>query len=302
MTIRCGYIAILGEPNVGKSTLINQLVGYKVSIVNHKVQTTRRRILGIYHHNDTQAIFVDTPGIFQSKKDMEKAMVKTAWNASFGADALLIVIPPFPNTIDQHIKLIEKAIKQVNGKVPVYVAINKIDVLIKKSEQPVLLDLATKLSSIKEIKEVFMISALQGQGVERVLDVLCKDLPEGPWLYDKDDVTDLPQKVWAAEITREKLITNLHEELPYQTIVETDSFETFENGDLKIYQTIYVAKDNQKSIVLGQKGSMIKRIGQQSRKELEYLTEKKVHLFLHVKVMEDWMSRQKLYGQLGIDS
>lgn len=297
---KCGFVSIVGRPNAGKSTLLNQILEYKISITTPKVQTTRRRILGIKCEGDTQFIFVDTPGIFQAKKNMEKAMVDTAWNAAFDSDLALLIIDAVDREFDQSLAILEHFHKTKPHQ-KVFIALNKVDEVLKKNLKHILLEKSKQLASYPNVTDVFMISATKGDGIKVMLDSISKVLPESPWLYPDDQLTDISQRLWAAEMTREQLILHLRQELPYETFVETEAYEEFDNGSLKISQIVYVAKANQKQIILGAKGAMLKRIGQKARFEMEKVLEHPVHLFLYVKVMEKWMEHKNLNKLIGTD-
>lgn len=291
---KCGFIAVIGSPNVGKSTLINALVGSKVTIVSHKVQTTRNRILGIALEGETQLILVDTPGIFEDpKRRLEKAMVKSAWDSLGDADGIMVLVDVnhknFTNT-DRILRHLQKHQKKV------VVVLNKID-LIQRDE---LLSIAQHFSR-PEIDQVFMISALKKDGIQDIKNYWAKHLPGGPWLFPEDQLSDLPERLLAAEITREELFHLLHEELPYSLWVETESWEEFKNGSVKIVQSIYVQRESQRSIVLGKGGRQIKAIGEAARKQLTHILERPVHLFLHVKVKAGWMDNPRLYASIGLN-
>ncbi|MBX9622148.1 MAG: GTPase Era [Alphaproteobacteria bacterium] len=291
---KCGFISVIGSPNVGKSTLINALVGSKVTIVSHKVQTTRNRILGISLEGETQLILVDTPGIFEDpKRRLEKAMVKSAWDSLGDADGVMLLVDVnhknFTNT-DRILSHLQKYQKKV------IVVLNKID-LIQREE---LLSIAQHFSR-PGIDQIFMISALKKDGIQDIKNYWAKNLPESPWLFPEDQLSDLPQRLLAAEITREELFHRLHEELPYSLWVETDSWEEFKNGSVKIVQSIYVQRESQRSIVLGKGGGQIKAIGEAARKQLTYILERPVHLLLHVKVKAGWMDNPRLYASIGLN-
>jgi GTP-binding protein Era len=288
---KCGFIAILGAPNAGKSTLVNSIVGGKVSIVSSKVQTTRQRILGIAIRNQTQLILLDTPGIFSPKRRLERAMVKAAWDAGQEADALVLMVDVC-DSLTKAFSILESAKDR-----SITLVLNKVDLIEKEK----LFNLIEKFQNFSNISRVFMISALTGDGVEDLVDHLCTLLPEGPWLYPDDHLTDLPQRIWAAEITREQLYHHLHQELPYETMVETENWEEFDNGSVKINQVIYVARDGQKGILLGKKGQKIKDISSSARQELMLHLDRPVHLFLHIKVIEDWMNKRSPYKQMGLE-
>lgn len=290
--MRCGFVAILGTPNAGKSTLINQLVGSKVTIVSSKVQTTRQRILGITIYGQSQLILVDTPGIFSPQKRLERAMVQAAWEASRDADSTVLLVDVSQKSLESTFAILEKL-----GARSVVLVLNKID----QVNHMALLEIAAQFQSFANITHTFMISALTGDGVPDLAAFLAKEVPEGPWLYPEDQMTDMPQKLWSAEITREQLFLQLHHELPYNTMVETEAWEEFENGTVKINQVIYVARDSQKAIVLGKRGHQIKAISSVAREEMSVLLNRTVHLFLYVKVMEDWTNKPAMYRLMGLD-
>lgn len=292
MTTRCGFIAVVGQPNVGKSTLINQIVGHKVSIVTHKAQTTRQRILGIAIHETTQMIFVDTPGIFEPKQRLERAMVQAAWTAGRDSERIWVVHDGTRRALTGVKKIIEALAPR-----PLTLIINKIDEIPK----PQLLEIAQAFSNIPHVEDIYFISAQTGEGVMELQKALAHQLPESPWLFPEDQLTDLPQRLWAAEITREQVLLNLHQEIPYEIYVETENWEEFDNGSVKIQQVVYVSRRNHKSILLGKKGGMIKELGTRARQELEKYLERKVHLFLHVKVAENWKNRPEAYRLMGLE-
>jgi len=291
---KCGFVAIMGAPNAGKSTLVNSLVGSKVSIVSHKVQTTRTRVLGIVMHDQSQIILIDTPGVFAPKKRLEKAMVKSAISSIADADVVAVIIDANLKNFTEAEQLLDQVL--AGGKTPVLI-LNKVDLIAKDK----LLTVAAQLHKDREIAETFMISALQHNGLEQLQAYLAKAVPEGPWLYPEDQLSDLPERMLAAEITREKIFLYLHDELPYAITVETEKWEEFKNGSVKITQTIYVQRDSQKSIVLGKNGNQVKLIGQKAREELEALLERQVHLFLHVKVKENWQETPGYYRLMGLE-
>ena len=291
---RCGVIAIIGEPNAGKSTLINQLVGGKVSIVTPKVQTTRFNIRGVMVEGASQLIFVDTPGIFDAAKNFEKAMVQAAWSGIGDADAVLMLIDAKLGLRD-NAKTIIEALKKNKNK-PVCLAINKVDTI----DKPALFELATACDNYKLFDRIFMISALKGDGVKDVTKYLGSLLPEGPFLYPEDHLSDIPMRLLAAEITREKLFLKLDQELPYSIFVETETWDETETS-ITIAQAITVQREGQKKIVLGEKGAMIKAIGTEARKELNRLTDKRVHLNLFVKVRSGWKDDSESYRLLGLE-
>lgn len=291
---KCGFIAVVGAPNVGKSTLINQLVGQKVTIVSPKVQTTRQRILGVTLSNKTQMILIDTPGIFDSpKRRLEKAMVHSAWNSLKDADGIMVLVDASRKSQASTAIILEK-LEYYNKKA--ILVLNKIDLIPKEN----LLQLAASLSR-DTIDQIFMVSALKGHGVQDIKTYWENTLPEGPWLFPEDQLSDLPEKLLAAEITREEVFHRLHDELPYAIWVETDAWEVFKNGSLKVVQTLYVQRESQRSIVLGKGGKKIKAIGEASRLQLSDLFDCPVHLFLHVKVKEKWIDDPRLYASIGLE-
>lgn len=294
METRSGFVALLGAPNAGKSTLLNQLVGTKVSIVTHKVQTTRATVRGVALHGASQIIFVDTPGIFRPRRKLDEAMVRSAWGSAGDADiAVLLVDAERGLTAD--IEGILDHLKTVSG--PKVLIVNKIDLVRRDS----LLELVSTLTQKCEFDETFMISAINGDGCGEFMDYLANKLPLGPWLYPEDQISDMPMKLLAAEVTREKLYLRLHQELPYASHVETESWEENSDGSVKIMQVIYVERQSQKKIVIGKSGQTIKAISTQARKELSDLLERKVHLFLFVKVRENWIEDPDRYREMGLD-
>lgn len=297
MSKRCGFVTILGVPNVGKSTLTNRLVGSKVSIVSPKVQTTRRRILGITLKGESQIVLVDTPGIFVPKKRLDRAMVSAAWGASSETDLVLVMTDAHHPRQMETREILDKAVKKSTNPVPVFLVINKID-LIPRDQ---LLALIAQLSKDKKIDRVFLISAQKGDGVEDLLQELAERMPEGPWLFPEDQLTDMPQRLLAAEMTREQIYCLLHQEVPYAITVETESWEEFRNGSVKISQVIYVQKEGQKAILLGKGGHQIKHIREAAARELKELIGHPVHLFLHVKISENWAEQRHHYTELGLE-
>jgi len=291
---RCGFIALLGAPNVGKSTLLNTLLGAKISIVTPKVQTTRMRVLGIAIAGECQLIYVDTPGIFAPRRRLDRAMVRAAWQGAADAD-LIVVLVDAKRGVDSDTRRIIDGLKAAG--LQAILALNKID-LVKR---PSLLGLAQALDREGIFQEVFMISALTGDGVADLADALAVRLPEGPWLFPEDQISDMPMRLLAAELTREQLFIQLHKELPYAIAVETEAWEERADGSVRVDQVIYVQRDNQKAIVLGKAGQRIKSVGTQARQELEALLERRVHLKLFVKVREKWAEDPERYRALGLD-
>jgi GTP-binding protein Era len=291
---RCGYVAIVGAPNAGKSTLLNALVGAKISIVSPKVQTTRSRMLGIAIAGETQLVFIDTPGIFAPKRRLERAMVAAAWAGAEDAD-LVVVLVDAARGVDRDTRRIIDGLKGAGRRA--LLALNKIDLVPRQK----LLPLAESLAAEGVFDEVFMIAGLSGDGVPDLKRHLAAGLPEGPWLYPEDELTDLPQRLIAAEATREQVFLQLQQELPYATMVETDSWEEFADGSVKIAQTIHVQRDSQKPIVLGKGGRRIKEIGARARAELERLLGRRVHLLLYVRVSENWSEDRERYKAMGLE-
>ena len=291
---RSGFVALIGAPNAGKSTLVNRLVGTKVSIVTHKVQTTRAIVRGIATHGDAQIVFVDTPGIFRPRRRLDRAMVTTAWGGAKDADLVLVLIDA-----ERGIKGDAEALLESVAEVrqPKILVLNKVD----RVKPETLLALSADANARDAFEETFMVSALTGSGVGDLLDFLAARLPEGPWYYPEDQVSDLPMRQLAAEITREKLYLRLHQELPYSSTVETEKWEEQKNGSVRIEQVIYVERDSQKAIVLGEKGRTIRAIGQAARQEIAEILEQPVHLFLFVKVRENWGDDPERYREMGLD-
>ena len=291
---RCGFVALIGAPNAGKSTLINALVGSKVAIVTHKVQTTRTLVRGIAIAGDAQLIFVDTPGIFAPKRRLDVAMVTTAWAGAKDADIVCALL-------DAQRRLDEETQKLFEGlaglRQPKVLILNKID-LVEKAR---LLTLAQDVNKLVPFTETFMISALGGDGVADVRQWLAARVPEGPWLYPEDQISDAPLRHLAAEITREKLYLRLHQELPYESAVETEQWQERKDGSVRIEQTIFVERESQRKIVLGKGGQTIKAIGSESRREIAAVLEHPVHLFLFVKVREGWSNDPERYREMGLE-
>jgi GTPase len=293
-TTQCGFVALIGAPNAGKSTLLNAMVGVKVSIVTHKVQTTRALVRGIAIHGQSQIIFVDTPGIFSPKRRLDRAMVTTAWGGAKDADRVGVLIDAKKGLDDEALKMLE-SLAQV--KRPVFLVLNKID-LVKRDQ---LLKLAEEANSRSAFERVFMISAETGDGVEDLKTWLAGEMPEGPWLYPEDQISDLPLRMLAAEVTREKLFLRLHEELPYSSTVETELWEVKPDGSARVEQTIYVERESQKKIVIGKGGQTIKAISTAARVEIAQIAEHPVHLFLFVKVRENWSDDPERYREMGLE-
>ncbi len=291
---RCGFIAIVGAPNAGKSTLINQLVGAKIAIVSRKVQTTRTRTLGIVMAGQSQLVFVDTPGIFRPRRRLDRAMVAAAWAGAEEADLIVLVVDAERKGADETQDIIAR-LKSAGRQA--ILALNKIDAVKRES----LLKLAADLNAAGIFTDIFMISALTGDGVADLKAHLAAAVPEGPWLYPPDQLADISERLLAAEVTREKMYDQLHEELPYASTVETEAWEEQKDGSVRISQVIFVERDGQKAIVIGKKGQRLKAIGQAAREELETMLGRRVHLFLFVKVREGWGEDRERYRALGLD-
>ena len=290
---RCGFCAIIGVPNAGKSTLVNALAGTKISIVSHKVQTTRSRLRAIVISGATQIIFVDTPGIFKPKRRLDEAMVEGAWSGASEADAVVLLADVRRGLNDEVMMIIEGLKK---SGIEAFLALNKIDLV--KAET--LLELSRKFNEAFAFRETFMISALNGSGVDRLRDKVAALMPEGPWLYAEDQIADVPLRFLAAETTREKLYERLHEELPYASTVETETWEERKDGSVRIDQVIYVERESQRKIVLGKNGQTIKLLGRAARLDLEKAFERRVHLFLFVKVRENWAKDPERLRAMGL--
>ena len=291
---RCGFVALLGAPNAGKSTLTNALVGTKVSIVSHKVQTTRSIVRGIALKGASQIVLVDTPGIFAPKRRLERAMVTSAWTHAADADVIALLVDA-NRGIDPEVEALLAPLAEIRR--PRALIINKIDLVRRDS----LLALAQKLTDQVAFDKVFMVSALTGDGTKDVLDWFAETVPPGPWLYPEDQVSDAPMRMLAAEITREKMCLRLHDELPYRSTVETDSWKELRDGSVRIEQTIFVERESQRKIVLGKGGAAIKTISSESRAEISQIIEQPVHLFLFVKVRENWANDPERYRVVGLD-
>jgi len=292
---RFGFVAVLGAPNAGKSTLVNRLVGAKVSIVSPKVQTTRSRVLGIALHGAAQPVFVDTPGIFQPRRRLDRSMVQAAWQGAADADLVLLLVDAAQKGVDDDSRTILAGLAKA-GRTAI-LGLNKIDLIQPER----LLALAAELNALGSFDATFMISALTGDGVGDLLDHLAGRLPPGPWHYPEDQLSDMPQRLLAAELTREQLFLQLHRELPYALTVESESWEEFKDGSAKVNQVIFVRKDSQKAIVLGQGGQRIKAVREAAQAELAAMLGRPVHLFLYVKVRENWQDDRERYRELGLD-
>jgi len=291
---KAGFVALIGAPNAGKSTLLNSLVGSKVSIVSRKVQTTRALVRGIAIEGEAQIVFVDTPGIFKPKRRLDRAMVTSAWGGAGDADVVALLLD-VRKGIDEEAEAILEKLPEL--KQPKVLILNKID-LIERSK---LLELAAKLNEKVPFVHTFMISALKGDGIDALKRQLAAMMPEGPWLYPEDQISDAPLRMLAAEITREKIYERLHEELPYQSTVETDQWQQRPDGSVRIEQTVFVERDSQRKIVLGKGGQTIKAIGQAARKEISEIAEAPVHLFIFVKVRENWSDDPERYREMGLE-
>ena len=293
-TQRCGFVALVGAPNAGKSTLVNQLVGAKVSIVSRKAQTTRAQLRGISIQGAAQIILVDTPGIFAPRRKLDRAMVASALQGAADADVVTLLVDARRGADDEVLSILER-LKQAGA--PKFLALNKIDLVAREK----LLALAAKLNEAATFEETFMISALTGDGVQKLRERLAARMPLSPWLYPEDQLSDAPLRFLAAEITREKLFERLHDELPYQSSVETEGWTNQRDGSARIEQTIYVARESQKKIVIGEGGRTIKAIGQAARAEIAEAAEQKVHLFLFVKVRENWAEDPERYREMRLE-
>lgn len=291
---RCGVVAVLGAPNAGKSTLVNQLVGQKVAITSAKAQTTRARMMGIALHGNTQMILVDTPGIFAPKRRLDRAMVSAAWEGAEAADAVLLMVDPVKQRRHELEPLLEQVAQRPERKILV---LNKVDVAKKEP----LLALAQDLAGKVDFADIYFVSALTGDGVPEMKDALAGMMPEGVWMYPEDQVSDASERLLATEITREQLYQQLHEELPYDSAVRPEKYIQRPDGSVEIHQQIVVIRDNQRAIVLGKGGSKIKAIGEAARKELTELLGQKVHLFLYVKTDERWSEDKEMFEEIGLD-
>ena len=296
---RCGFVAIIGAPNAGKSTLINALIGEKVSIVTRKAQTTRSTVRGVLTRGQAQIVFVDTPGLFTPKRRLDRAMVASAWGAAADADALMLIIDARKEAGESGLTEETQSILSTLGEArkPRLAILNKIDLV----ERPKLLELAARLNAALAFDETFMVSAATGDGLDRLVGRLAAMLPPGPWLYPEDQIAEAPIRSLAAEITREKLIERLHDELPYQATVETDEWKDQPDGSARIEQTVFVTRESHRKIVLGEGGRTIKAIGTAARKDIAQAHGAPVHLFLHVKVREKWLDDPERYRAMGLE-
>jgi GTPase len=288
-----GFVALIGAPNAGKSTLLNALVGAKVSIVSRKVQTTRAQVRGIAMVDKTQIVFVDTPGIFKPKRRLDRAMVDSAWGGATDADLVALLVDVRKADDPETTAILERL---AGVKQPKALILNKVDTI----DKPKLMDIAAKLNELATFDATFMVAALTGYGVKDMAAWLAARMPKGPWLYPEDQISDAPLRFLAAEITREKLFERLHDELPYRSTVETETWETKKDGSVRINQTIFVEREGQRKIVLGEGGATIKAIGSAARKEIAEAAETKVHLFLFVKVRENWGDDPERYREMGL--
>lgn len=293
-TPRCGVVAVIGAPNAGKSTLVNQLVGQKVAITSAKAQTTRAKLMGIALEGETQIILVDTPGIFEPRRRLDRAMVNAAWEGTQAADAVLLVVDPIKQRRHELMPLLEALKDRPERKLLV---LNKVDASPKEK----LLQLAQEFAGAVDFAEVFFVSALTGDGVSHLKAHLAGLMPEGPWHYPEDQVSDASERLLAAEVTREQLYRQLHEELPYDSAVRHEQYLTRKDGSVEIHQQIVIARDSQKGIVLGKQGTRLKAIGEAARKELAEILGVPVHLYLHVKVDENWAESREMYEEMGLD-
>lgn len=296
--MRCGFIALLGAPNAGKSTLMNQVIGSKLSIISPKPQTTRSRVLGVAMAGNTQLVFLDLPGVFMPKRKLERVMVEAAWEGARSADLIVVMIDAAKQRLSSETRSIFKWL--TNEKKQAVLVLNKVDSIDKSK----LLELTKELHETGLFTDVLMISAKTGDGVKDLVKLLAPRMPEGEWQYPEDQLTDMPERLWAAEITREQVFLQLAQELPYAAAVETESWEERKDGSVSIGQVVYVQKATQRAIVLGKGGARIKEIGQQARHEMAAELERKVHLQLHIKVKENWsedINFLKAQGLLGTD-
>ena len=296
MTSRAGFVALIGEPNAGKSTLLNVMVGTKISIVTHKVQTTRARIRGIAIEGASQIIFVDTPGLFLPRRDLDRAMVAAAWNEAADSDLVLLMVEAHRGVTDGVVRILDEISARIGG-VRLALAINKVD----RVKAGALLELAGDLNERFDFVRTFMISATKGSGVAGLRKWLAEQLPAGPWLYPKEQVADIPMRTLAAETTREQLTLRLHQELPYQMTVETERWEERKDGSVRIDQVVYVTRDGHRGIVVGKDGRTAKAVGKATRRALEDMLGRRVHLFIRVKVRAGWMTEAERFAAIGLE-
>jgi GTPase len=294
---RCGLVALIGEPNAGKSTLMNRMVGAKVSIVTHKVQTTRTRIRGIAQEGGSQIVFIDTPGLFRPLRRLDRAMVHAAWSGATDADVVVLLIEAHRGITDGVRTILETLSEQLPTNRTVALAINKID----RVQREKLLALSAEMNAARDFAATFMISAERGHGVDGLRKWLADAVPEGPWLYPDDQIADMATRQIAAEMTREKLTLRLHQEIPYQLTVETEEWEERKDGSVRIGQVVYVAREGHKGITLGPKGETIKAVGKAARAEIGVFLGREVHLFLTVRVRPNWLEEAERYEQMGLD-
>lgn len=290
----CGFVALIGAPNAGKSTLVNALVGVKVSIVTHKVQTTRALVRGIFIEDRSQIVLVDTPGIFTPRRRLDRAMVKTAWTTAYDADRVCLLIDARRGIDEANAAILEELTKV---RLPKTLILTKVDLV----DPPALLTLAASANEATTFDETFMISALNGDGIGELRKHLAGSMPQGPWLYPEDQISDIPERQLAAEITREQLTLRLHDELPYSATVETESWKELRDGSVRIEQVVYIEREGQKKIVLGEKGRTIRAISMAARDEIGQMTGRTVHLFLFVKVRPRWTEDPERYREMGLD-
>lgn len=292
---RAGFVALIGEPNAGKSTLLNYMVGAKVSIVTHKVQTTRARIRGVAIEGESQIVFIDTPGVFRPRRRLDRAMVAAAWGGAADAEVVVLLIEANRGLTEGVAMMLETLSEFAEGR-RIALAINKID----RVKAETLLGLAAEMNEKFPFTETFMISAEKGHGVGALRTWLADEMPVGPWLYPEDQIADLPLRMIVAEMTREKLTLRMHQELPYQLTVETEKWEDRKDGSVRIDQLVYVMRDGHKGIVLGNKGESIKAIGTAAREEMETFLGRKVHLFIQIKVRPNWLEESERYDEMGL--
>ena len=293
-TTRAGFVAVIGAPNAGKSTLVNALVGQKVAIVSPKAQTTRTRLMGVAIAGEAQILLLDTPGIFEPRRRLDRAMVAAAWGGATEADLIALVVDAETGFTRRIEPMLDRIAERREPKILI---LNKVDLVRKEA----LLELVTQFSERLSFEEIYMVSAATGDGVADLKQALAARVPEGPWHFPEDQVSDATDRMLAAEVTREQLYLQLHAELPYESAIETEKFEERKDGSAVIHQQILVARDSQKAIVLGKGGTRIRAIGEAARKELSELLQRKVHLFLHVKVNPKWEEDRGLYREIGLD-